>query len=763
MRPSGGRVRILAALLSVLGLYALLELGILGFHQCPQSDQQRVQDSRRLVPENTEHEQTPVTVRLTSATNNPSTGFRRLRLREQDEDRTTSQSEVNNLSLVLKEVLSKVNRLEDLAKEDRNRSAALIARQDSFIRDREVDRLNRRLTQEAVHAENDMFQLDRRAPPRVVTVPVGPGENGKALYIHGQDTRQAAEQLHNLYGYSVLVSDVISLDRKIPDQRNKLCLQEDYPDDLPQVSVVMIFYNEALSVVLRSVHSVMNQSPPHLIREIILVDDFSDKPDLMFPLEAHISTNTKLRDKVKILRNTKREGLIRSRLKGVQQAQGPAVVFLDSHIECTPGWLEPLLARIRDNNSTVACPVIDHIDTQTFAYEKLKFLAGGFTWDLNFICPVMAGGLFAIYKDYFQHIGAYDPAMEIYGGENVEMSFRFTPSSRPVSGSYVYKYWREISLTAVLINASTYKHDFRVDCELCRHWGLSRRTGAKQNCAGGVEERRGRSRFFAGAKQNGAGAKQNGGGEEEGVWQCGGRIETVPCSRVGHIERTDKPYLYIRSNATKDINIEVNKARVAEVWMDQYKRYLYAREPHLKNISYGDISDRLALRKRLGCKSFQWYMENVYPDRLEQTVENGFFRAWGELRNVQTNLCLDMMDGRGVGLWDCHGQGGQQFFALRRPEKGKSMQTIGTGDMYCMGTQGTARLEVSIIKYCNTGLHESWYHDGKNGKGGLLLNTQTGLCLDVGQNATSGTRAFVNNCTRTASQSWTFSEYFTTL
>ncbi|KAI8519739.1 hypothetical protein Bbelb_029960 [Branchiostoma belcheri] len=60
-------------------------------------------------------------------------------------------------------------------------------------------------------------------------------------------------------------------------------------------------------------------------------------------------------------------------------------------------------------------------------------------------------------------------------------------------------------------------YDFRVDCELCRHWGLSRRTGAKQNCAGGVEERRGRSRFFAGAKQNGAGAKQNGGGEEEGV------------------------------------------------------------------------------------------------------------------------------------------------------------------------------------------------------------------------------------------------------
>ncbi|KAI8511340.1 hypothetical protein Bbelb_104400 [Branchiostoma belcheri] len=81
-------------------------------------------------------------------------------------------------------------------------------------------------------------------------------------------------------------------------------------------------------------------------------------------------------------------------------------------------------------------------------------------------------------------------------------------------------------------------HDFRVDCELCRHWGLSRRTGAKQNCAGGVEERRGRSRFFAGAKQNGAGAKQNGGGEEEGVsWGA-----KKPINLDFHIEpQTRKP------------------------------------------------------------------------------------------------------------------------------------------------------------------------------------------------------------------------------
>ncbi|CDQ66029.1 unnamed protein product [Oncorhynchus mykiss] len=515
--------------------------------------------------------------------------------------------------------------------------------------------------------------------------PQGPGADGRGYEKKNMTPEEEKEKEKGMTVncFNQFSSDRISLSRSLGDDtRPPECVERKFRHcpPLPTTSVIIVFHNEAWSTLLRTVYSVLHTSPAALLTEIIMVDDASTAEHLGTRLDEYVK-QLKI---VKVVRQQERKGLITARLLGARGALGEILTFLDAHCECFHGWLEPLLARIVEEPTAVVSPEITTINLNDFTFNKPVATAkarnrGNFDWNLSFgwegipehesnrrkdetypvKTPTFAGGLFSISKKYFEHIGTYDDKMEIWGGENVEMSFR--------------------------------------------------------------------------------------------VWQCGGQLEIIPCSVVGHVFRTKSPHTFPKGTEV----ITRNQVRLAEVWMDDYKQIYYRRNSNAakmaKEKGFGDISERVNLRERLQCKNFTWYLNTIYPEAFVPDLTPTKF---GAIKNSGAQSCLDVGEknegGKPLIMYTCHNMGGNQYFEYTSHKELRH----NIGKQLCLqaNTQpDQVKIELCTLKGIGTSVapQQEWLFTEEN----LLKNPPSGKCLLL-----KGGQIVMDDCKATdLNQHWEFS------
>jgi len=213
---------------------------------------------------------------------------------------------------------------------------------------------------------------------------------------------------------------------------------------------------------------------------------------------------------------------------------------------------------------------------------------------------------------------------------------------------------------------------------------------------------------------------------------------------VGHVFRDKSPYTF--PGGVSKIILH-NTARVASVWLDEWKLFYFEMSPGARTVDIGDVSARTKLRKDLKCKGFRWYLENIYPESPMPLD----YHYLGEIRNEDSQYCLDTMgrkSGEMLGMGYCHGLGGNQVFAYTKRQQVMS-------DDNCMDATSSST-NVKLVRCHGLGGNQAWHYSPKER---TIKHVASGKCLSK-PGSNDLTTLVLSYCDGSEGQKWTMDSKF---
>lgn len=506
--------------------------------------------------------------------------------------------------------------------------------------------------------------------------------------------------LRKQFGYNAWLVEQLPLRQPVRDVRDKRCDRSEPPAALTAASIVVIFRNEQLAMLLRTLHSIKDATPPELINGMFLINDHSDmgfwQQKLSRDAFDEYVRQTIFRE-VRILHLEESIGVVRARRLAINMAIATKVVFLDAHVQLTAGWLPPLLLALKDNKKTLATPQLDELDEDTLQYKRVEPRRGLFDWTLRrrevpllkeqlqqlprpYETPVMRAAVFAVNVKVFQNLVEFDGQLNAPAAAELALSLEYWCSGGRV----------------LVVPCSRVAHLQPSDTHVLQRYSDMNQMGLQ-------------------------------------------------------LLRVSALFLYFRvfSLLASASSLQSYK-RLAKIWLNDplYQLKVYEVQPQIKNSNIGSMKELYERFQKYEFKSFDWYLQHVATDLLqhfplepapETDLDLGAFQP----AQLPKHCLTGSRETGIIRIMPCSGNANQKWYLSPTGD-------IRDNDYYCLELQpGSGKVGLNLCH--NLGGYQSWHYD----RNSMWLVSYSD-CLEYDQ---LHDKITMERCNRAnLSQKWNFSE-----